>query len=465
MSIAAVVAATLVAAAQPESIDRMPDFGSQEPYRARQRELLAAIPGPNAYEAVMEARRLLDGVREEVQLFDQPYWMPFDALLGEAEEPHHVEVAREMLRLSAGRGIEPAIARIAKGRGVVRPLGDGLAIMDLLPDLITVRQCSKINLILMREDARAGDWERWLEKLDQLLRIARAYREDSYLIGIMIGFAVESTALLELERVVDQRVLDAAQLERVAGLLDGLGMRERPTRGIEASRLVIKAAIDYVYERNSWQRVGYLARVYEDNRLAPPNDAGLPLSEDPPIAGWVTRAAAHASVDELHDNAVRLLSLPFRERIADPFKIDEYERRQSIHKNPVVAMTLPAIAKYFASIGQIEAEQAGARAMVALEWYRAEHGRLPASLGELVPRYVAEVPRDYFSGGGLVYKGPREGGYEGGREYLLYSVGYDLTDNDGKCDPKSRVWAVTETGKGLDFVVNPAPKVVTRKGE
>jgi len=52
----------------------------------------------------------------------------------------------------------------------------------------------------------------------------------------------------------------------------------------------------------------------------------------------------------------------------------------------------------------------------ALAAYHADRGAYPAKLADLVPKYVAEVPKDIFSAAELHYR------WEGGG-YLLYSVG------------------------------------------
>jgi hypothetical protein len=61
----------------------------------------------------------------------------------------------------------------------------------------------------------------------------------------------------------------------------------------------------------------------------------------------------------------------------------------------------------------------------ALAAYRADFGKYPASLNDLVPKYCSEVPRDYFSGKPLHYRLRPEG-------YHLYSVGTDGRDDEGR---------------------------------
>ena len=61
----------------------------------------------------------------------------------------------------------------------------------------------------------------------------------------------------------------------------------------------------------------------------------------------------------------------------------------------------------------------------ALAAYRADRGTYPAKLADLVPKYVAEVPKDIFNASELHYR-PEGGGY------LLYSVGANGKDDGGK---------------------------------
>jgi hypothetical protein len=61
----------------------------------------------------------------------------------------------------------------------------------------------------------------------------------------------------------------------------------------------------------------------------------------------------------------------------------------------------------------------------ALAEYRARQGSYPAKLADLVPKYVAAIPKDIFSGGPLHYSRQGDG-------YLLYSVGPNGKDDGGR---------------------------------
>lgn len=73
---------------------------------------------------------------------------------------------------------------------------------------------------------------------------------------------------------------------------------------------------------------------------------------------------------------------------------------------------------------------------LAIQLYRQQNSTLPETLAELSPAVLEFVPRDPYTSGEFVYRTTDDG-------YQLYSVGSNLTDNQGIGDA---------TGDGLDFV-------------
>jgi hypothetical protein len=71
------------------------------------------------------------------------------------------------------------------------------------------------------------------------------------------------------------------------------------------------------------------------------------------------------------------------------------------------------------------------RVMVAVEQFRLARGRWPEAIDTLVPRFLEAVPIDPFTGRELILKKLGDG-------VVIYSLGADQTDNDGKFEPRGR---------------------------
>ena len=77
------------------------------------------------------------------------------------------------------------------------------------------------------------------------------------------------------------------------------------------------------------------------------------------------------------------------------------------------------------------------RAEIALYRYHAAHGRYPDALAQLVPAYLPSVPDDPFGGGaGVPF---RYHSADGGRGFLLYSLGSGRQDHGGRSTPQAEV--------------------------
>jgi hypothetical protein len=91
----------------------------------------------------------------------------------------------------------------------------------------------------------------------------------------------------------------------------------------------------------------------------------------------------------------------------------------------LIGLLLPAVRKVQTADDRSHQTQDNLQLAIALARYQRDRGGYPKELGELVPRYLARVPGDVFSGGALVYR-------PAGNGYLLYSVGPNGKDDDGR---------------------------------
>ncbi|HEY6229433.1 MAG TPA: hypothetical protein VI282_20100, partial [Verrucomicrobiae bacterium] len=85
----------------------------------------------------------------------------------------------------------------------------------------------------------------------------------------------------------------------------------------------------------------------------------------------------------------------------------------------------------------------------ALERFRNDTGALPQKLGELVPKYLAAVPHDVFTGEPLHYRLNPDG-----KNFTIYSVGADGIDNHGISAAMTGSWMLWQDQPNTDWVWN-----------
>ena len=75
----------------------------------------------------------------------------------------------------------------------------------------------------------------------------------------------------------------------------------------------------------------------------------------------------------------------------------------------------------------------------ALERYRLAHGEYPDTLDALAPQFIEKIPHDIIGGEPLIYRPTADG------KFLLYSVGWNETDDDGRESPPAQNGGVDYT--------------------
>jgi hypothetical protein len=113
----------------------------------------------------------------------------------------------------------------------------------------------------------------------------------------------------------------------------------------------------------------------------------------------------------------------------------------------IITQLHPGFAKVLDKADDCEQSNRNLILAFALAAFHADHGRYPAKLAELAPKYIEKTPDDVFSGKPLIYRLVGAG-------YLLYSVGPDGVDDDGR--------SYDDEPRGDDIVVRmpvPEPKI------
>lgn len=115
-----------------------------------------------------------------------------------------------------------------------------------------------------------------------------------------------------------------------------------------------------------------------------------------------------------------------------------------IHPRRILtAVAVPNVGKAAERAAFIETKTAFVRLAAALELHRLKKGAYPATLSELVPQYLAELPKDVVTGKPLLYR-------RLGASYVLYSTGWNRYDDLGPLLDRAE-----SDARALPFVSNP----------
>jgi hypothetical protein len=98
----------------------------------------------------------------------------------------------------------------------------------------------------------------------------------------------------------------------------------------------------------------------------------------------------------------------------------------------LVALAFPYFGKSVEAVAATQTLAHQALIACALEQHRRALGEYPATLAELVPRFIERLPHDVVTGNPLIYR------RNGNGKFLLYSVGWNEKDDGGKDSGPSR---------------------------
>ena len=119
-----------------------------------------------------------------------------------------------------------------------------------------------------------------------------------------------------------------------------------------------------------------------------------------------------------------------------------------LHHRLFAGLLLPALAHAPEKVAFVQTAVDTATVACALERYRRARGRFPDALQELSPEFIRKLPTDIINAQPLRYRLDSDG------NYVLYSVGWNQTDDGGRpyrkkggeTDPRQGDWVWTQIG-------------------
>jgi len=328
-------------------------------------------------------------------------------------------------------------------------LQDRWLISTLLPHLNQLRSASLLLANDARRAASIGDGDTAMKDVAAIYGISRHCEEAPLLINVMIAEAAQQQARAAIRDVLRDHpdLWTNAQLRDLAHQVAAAQIDWR--RGFIGERACFYDSMQRIYTDNG-EGDGRLAlHVAKDQNLfellnsvmSDLTEAGAP-SPTPLANGGLAMLAMPATnmviasrkemTDVYHrfvDSALEQLEKPLWETDKFPTMDEEF---QALQRNPIdkfryffVSLLLPAHDTVRNRAVASHGERDGVLVGLALELYHREHGNWPASLEELSPRWLPELPVDQITGEPLKY-------HIADDRPVVYSLGSDSDDDGGK---------------------------------
>jgi hypothetical protein len=308
----------------------------------------------------------------------------------------------------------------------------------LLPHLAALKRCSMALQLRAIAELQTGQSAEAMDDVKLTLRLAGSIRTEPFLISHLVRMAMMQIALQPVwEGLAEHKWSDAqlAELNQELAGPDFLADYESSLRGERAGSI---AAIEQLRRKRDFQEM-----------MNVDSDASGNNHEDP-FRG-VAQMAYHlipGSVFYQNELAIARMHQQYLLPIVDAGRriassaatrqaglAIERLRTHWSPNNVLACMMLPALEKVVTRYAYAQSSVDMARVACALERCRLAWGQYPESLEALSPQFIEKVPHDIINGQPLHYRRtddpPAQGSGATSGKFLLYSVGWNETDDGG----------------------------------
>jgi hypothetical protein len=292
----------------------------------------------------------------------------------------------------------------------------------LLPHLATLKKCTQVLQLRAIAELQNDQIDLALADVKLSLRLTDAIHTEPFLISHLVRIAMVNITLQPIwEGLARHQWSDAqlAELEQELGRLDFPADYEYTMRG--------ERALD----------IGNIEYVRRTHKFDLMSNAGNGRSSQS-VQNFVFRLMPNSwfyqnelAVARMHQQWI-LPSVDVEHQMISPEAVHRNEAAETNELSHLACydvfarMLFPALspaARRFAC-AQESADMAGVA--IALERYRLAHGEYAETLDSLAPQFIAKLPHDIINGQRLHYRRAGDG------QFVLYSVGWNETDDDGE---------------------------------
>jgi hypothetical protein len=300
------------------------------------------------------------------------------------------------------------------------------AVSPLLKYLVALKRCSQVLRLRAVAELADGQSTKALEDVKLLLYLNNSLRSSPFLISHLVRIAIVAIGLQPIWEGLAKHEWSDEQLVAL---------------DVELGKLDFLADYEFVMRD---ERAFAIASFENQRRtreiISRQEDGGLVTNKLTlmPSAYFYQNELAFAQWDQqwilpLVDTNSRVISPAALQRANDTV------RAEMKHYSPYkvqALMLFPAISSTVRKLAAIQASIDLARVACALERYRLVHGEYPETLDALVPQFIEKLPHDIIGGqpsqGSGSASQPLHYRRTGDGKFLLYSVGWNETDDGGQ---------------------------------
>ncbi len=310
------------------------------------------------------------------------------------------------------------VAQAVRRPGVCWPLDYSKGFELSLPHLPAMANTSKVLQGRAQAELAAGRPENAFQDVQTILALARAAGSGPFLISLLVESSISDRASQVINDGLERHAWTDAQLADLSSELSRIDLLARLSDGLRGERASLLQFDVSRTDLLTLQELPDTGTVRLQKKALRAASAIWP-------AGWVNEdKAAYIGTIQRYIDAVKQP----RELPSTLAEIEAARAGSSVWnkiRNPLSQVAMPAIMGAAKRIAATQTILRSLAAACAVERYRMAHGRLPATLEDLVPAFLPSVPTDPLTGKPLCYK-PSESS-----SYLIYGTGWDQTDNSG----------------------------------
>lgn len=275
-----------------------------------------------------------------------------------------------------------------------------------------------------------GEYEESFDDIETCYKLGRHWAANKGLASRLLGYACRAISLQTMRTVLSREEIDASLLSHMQRLFESFAEDDHSGFNFTEDKLIAMDIIQCIFTddgdgggyipRGAFRKMRFNKGEYEDLVSI----LSLGTESDTKLWKSMDRRDVTMEVDQYYSLAERACSL-------SPWQYNEdvegvKTRMERIRKrNPLIRVFSPAIERLVWIAGKAQVDRDATIAIFGILRYKADVGRYPEDLLELVSHdYLKDVPEDVYRDGSLTYRRTSE-------DFTLYSFGADFDDDGG----------------------------------